>query len=202
MGTKLYVANLPNAPSELALRAHFSACGAVSDVAIVPDRNATGRGRGSALVRMTSAAGAARAISELNGAPFAGQLLQVEAAPDDRREGRASTNGKAAAEGDPATHAHITLQFREPANMTYELDCSGIAVVIRIFFPTADGLWRVAAQASRAPDAVPGSSAAATSRGDAFHSVAGACREGVESGALARVDWEAVENALRKVRAL
>lgn len=202
MGTRLYVANLPSAPSASALRAHFSTCGVVADVEIVPDRNASGRGRSSAFVRMESAAAAERAASQLNGAPFGGQLLQVEAAPDRGGDTPAPAKRKAAADSEQSERAHITLQFRESTNMTYELDCSGVTVVVRVFFPTADGVWRVAAQASRASDAEPGSFATARSRGEAFRSVVGACQEGAGASPLARIDWAAVEDALKKVRAL
>lgn len=198
MGTRLYVANLPDAPSALALRAHFSACGVVSDIEIVPDRNA-GRGRGSALVRMNSAADAERAISKLNGALFAGQLLQVEPAPDHPGDRRGAAHRKAEQAAEQGSRAHITLQFREAANMTYELECAGVALVVRVFFPTTTGLCRVAAQASGAPDTTPGTTAVAPSRLEAFRSVVSACREG---GALAHIDWEAVEEAMKKVRAL
>jgi RNA recognition motif-containing protein len=197
MGTKLYVANLPYAPSAIALRAHFSACGVVSDVQIVGDRNA-GRGRATAVVRMGSAAAAERALSELNGEPFAGQLLLVEAAPDDSPyEG-----GRSARRADPKDEApvRITTQFREPANMTYELDCAGVALVLRIFFPTTEGQWRIAARTGNGADA-PNSDATAPTRVEALREIARAGREGAV-GALEYVDWDAVEQALTKVRAL
>jgi len=201
MGTKLYVANLPYAPSALALRAHFSACGVVSDVQIVPDRN-SGRGRGSAFVRMSSTVGAERALSELNGAPFAGQLLLVEAAPDevaDRRSTAATRREKEQA-GDN-TGARITFQYRETSNMTYELDCAGVSLVIHLFFPSTDGEWRIVVQTSR--DAGASSTAAvAASRIEAFRSVARACREGVGFEGSGHFDWDAVEKAMLTVRAL
>jgi len=200
MGTKLYVANLPEAPSVHALRTHFSACGPVSDVQIVPDRNA-GRGRGSAFVRMTNASAAERAVTELNGALFAGQLLVVEAAPDDLVDRQAASKRKTEQAGEHSAPVHITLQFREAGNMTYELNCSGVAVVMRVFFQTTAGQWRVVAQPSRTPDA-PGTAAEAASRLEAFRSVARSCREGSSGDALQSIDWEAVEDAMLKVRAL
>jgi RNA recognition motif-containing protein len=197
MGTRLYVANLPFAPSAIALRAHFSTCGVVSDVQIVADRN-TGRGRGSAVVRMGSALAAERALAELNGAPFAGQLLLVEAAPDDSpREQR----GRETSRTEKADDSRITLQFREPSNMTYELECSGVAIVIRVFFPDPTGQWRIVAQASRDADA-PSAAAAASSRLEAFRELARTCREGADATVLHRIDWDAVERALTTVRAI
>lgn len=200
MGTKLYVANLPCAPSALALRAHFSACGSVSEVEIVPDRN-SGRGRGSAFVRMGSAAAAERAVSELNGAPFAGQLLIVEAAPDDVTDRRDAAKRRAERADGAGPGARVTLQYREPANMTYELDCSGVTIVVRVSFPSATGQWRIVVQASRDADA-PSTAGVAASRIEAFRSVVRACSEGVGFPDSGRVDWNGVEQALLNVRAL
>jgi hypothetical protein len=204
MGTKLYVANLPHPPSASALREHFSACGAVSEVEIILDRN-VGRGRASAFVWMGSAAAAERARTELNRSSLGGQLLLVEAAPDDfTRRDRPATPA-APQRGQQQTEseapARITLQFREPRNMTYELDCAGVAIALRTFFPTADGEWRIQVQTSTAPDAASTESTAA-SRVEALRNIARACREGGAVPALAHVDWEAVEQALVKVRAL
>ena len=201
MGTKLYVGNLPESPSAIALRAHFSACGVVTDVQIVADRN-VGRGRATAFVRMSDRAGAERAVSTLNGLPFQGQLLMVEAAPDgspshDERGHSARRTEK----NDDSSPARITLQFREPENMTYELDCAGVALVLRIFFQTDAGQWRIVAQTSNAPDA-PSTASTAPSRLEAFRAIAQACREPGASAAIARVDWNAVEQAMTKVRAL
>lgn len=200
MGTKLYVANLPNAPSALALRAHFSTCGSVSEVELVPERN-SGRGRGSAFIRMGSAAAAERAVSELNGAPFAGQLLIVEAAPDDAVDRRSAAKRREERTDDAGSGARITLQYREPTNMTYELDCSGVTLVVRLFFPGSTEQWRIVVQASRDADA-PITAAVAASRLEAFRDVVRACREGVGFADLGRVDWNGVEQALLKVRAL
>jgi RNA recognition motif-containing protein len=198
MGTKLYVANLPAAPSAITLRAHFGTCGTVTNVEIIPDRNA-GRGRGSAVVQMGSAAAAERARSELNGSLFAGQLLIVEAAPDDPtdRHGHAPRSAQKS-EGD--SQARITCQFREPSNMTYELDCEGVGLVLRIFFPTETGEFRVMAQTSGAT--TPTTDSTAGSRVEALRSVARACQADGAAVALAHVNWSAVEQALAKVRAI
>lgn len=197
MGTKLYVANLPSTPSAIALRAHFSACGVVTEVQIMPARLA-GRGRDSAFVRMSNAAGAERARSELNGALFAGQLLLVEGAPDDGATPRDRV-ARRAERGDGESKPHITSQFREPRNMTYELACSGVELVVRVFFADGDGQWRIAAQAGREANA-PSTSATAPSRLQAFRNLAQACSETATE--LTGVDWPVVEDALLKVRAL
>jgi RNA recognition motif-containing protein len=198
MGTKLYVTNLPKAASAHALRAHFGVCGVVADVHITPERNA-GAGRDSAIVRMSSPAGAERARTELNGAPFGGRLLLIEVAPDDATDRRERASRKADPHDDARTR--ITLQVREPTNMACELDCSGVTVVVRVYFPDATGQWRVKVHASREANA-PSSAATASSRLEAFRGVSSACREDVGTAAWARVDWEAIEAAMVKVRAL
>jgi RNA recognition motif-containing protein len=198
--TKLYVANLPHAPNALALRAHFSACGFVSDIEIVSDRNG-GRGRGSALVRMGSAASAERALSELNGSTFGGQLLLVEAAPDTGEDRSSSGNRREKQTEEDRAGVRITVQYREPANMAYELDCSGVTLVIRVCFPSATGESRIVVQTSREAGA-PNVAATAGSRIDAFREVVRICRDGVAVADFARVDWDAVEHAMLQVRAI
>jgi len=200
LGTKLYVLNLPLEPSAVALRAHFGACGEVSDVEIVPDRNG-GRGTGTAFVQMASARAAERAVNTLNGTLFAGQLLVVKPAPDvasDRRGGKGRDSDKNDEERVPA---RIAFQFREAANMAYELDCAGVAVLIRVSYPSSTGESRISAQATLTADA-PSVDATAASRIEAFRSVARASRERQDLGALRDVDWTAVEEAMLKVRAL
>ena len=198
MSTRLHVWNLPLATSVAALRTHFGVCGVVSDVQITRDRYA-GRGRDSASVQMGSAAGAARAVSELNGSAFAGQLLRVEGAPDEPGD----TRQRSKRQGGPSSSspARITVQFRQPENMTYELDCAGVSMVLRVFFQNAAGQWRIAAQGSREADA-PITMATAPVRTAALREIARACREGTGVAALRGLDWEAVEQALTNVRAL
>lgn len=200
MGTRLYVANLPAAPSSMALHHHFSACGMVADVQIVPDRNA-GRGRASAFIRMGSAAAAQRAVAELNGAPFGGQLLLVEAAPNQAGDEREASARRKEKQDEDGSGARITMQFRELTNMTYELRCSDVTLVIRIFFPTTTGESRILMQVGREADA-ESTVATGSSRIEAFRSGVRACREGLGLPELERIDWAAVEAALVKVRAL
>ncbi len=89
--TNIYVGNLPWSTTESELRAAFEAYGAVSDVAIIKDRN-TGRSRGFGFVEMDSAEEAAAAINGLNGAEMGGRDLKVnEARP--RTENRSGGSG-------------------------------------------------------------------------------------------------------------
>jgi hypothetical protein len=101
------------------------------------------------------------------------------------------------------TPARITLQFREAANMTYELDCEGVALVLRIFFPTdtGAGAWRIVAQASTSPDS-PSTASTAASKLEALRALARSCHDGGGLAAFARIDWNAVERAMANVRAV
>lgn len=197
MRTTIYVANLPENPNADALRAHFGSCGLVSDVKIVPDR-AVGRGRGTASVEMCNEAGTRRALAELNGSMFQGQLLLLEAGPSHATKRVAKRD---ADESGQDSRARITMQFRELTHMTYELDCGTAVLILRIYFPPSAGEWRVLAQASRG-DGAPTLSSTATSRVEALRSIARSCAESPHAGAFAHVDWTAVELSMTKVRAL
>ena len=77
---KIYVGNLPFSATEEAVRALFSAHGAVTSVAIPNDRE-TGRPRGFGFVEM-STSDAASAIAALNGHSMEGRALRVNEAQD------------------------------------------------------------------------------------------------------------------------
>jgi hypothetical protein len=98
----------------------------------------------------------------------------------------------------------ITQQFREAHNMTYELDCAGVSLIVRIFplegKPPADE-WRVEARLSDAQDAVVAIGAGPT-RAVALERVAAWWRENGAQKALANVDWTAIAQAMTTVRAI
>ena len=80
MGTKVFVGNLSFDTAEAALRTHFENAGVqVEDVAIVMDRE-SGRPRGFGFVQISSAEGAATAISTLDGQELDGRALRVNEA--------------------------------------------------------------------------------------------------------------------------
>jgi RNA recognition motif-containing protein len=79
MNTKLYVGNLPYQTTESDLQALFESAGPVSTINIVRDRD-TGQVRGFAFVEMNDAAGAQRAISELDQRDYGGRNLTVNEA--------------------------------------------------------------------------------------------------------------------------
>jgi RNA recognition motif-containing protein len=79
MSTKLYVGNLPYETSESDLQTLFESAGQVATINIVRDR-ATGQARGFAFVEMGDAAGAQKAISELDRHQYGGRALTVNEA--------------------------------------------------------------------------------------------------------------------------
>ena len=85
MTNRLYVGNLAFNATEILINKHFSECGEVLSVAVMTDRD-TGQSRGFAFVEMADAAGAKKALTELNGKEFQGRALRVDVA-EDRRGG-------------------------------------------------------------------------------------------------------------------
>ena len=81
MGNRLYVGNLSFDSDTSSLRAAFEAVGEVTDVHVVTDRE-TGRSRGFGFVTMGTAALAAEAIAQLNGANLDGRQLRVNEAEE------------------------------------------------------------------------------------------------------------------------
>jgi cold-inducible RNA-binding protein len=92
MGNRLYVGNLSFNASNDALREAFSACGEVTDVQVMTDRD-TGRSRGFAFVTMGSADAARKAISQLNGAMLDGRALKVNEAEERPNRGGGGGGG-------------------------------------------------------------------------------------------------------------
>lgn len=185
MTNKLYVANLPLDTTEHALRSHFAACGGVSDVEILPER-ATGKPRGLACVTMTSPAYATAALT-LNGVDFEGRTLRVSDSP-------------IRADKPPAPTVRIVQQFRERANMAYDLECSGVPLTLRIF-PSDGERWRIEARSTDAADAVVVSASGATRR-DALCEVVRAWNEGAASSSVRPLDGQDLLKAMGDVRAV
>lgn len=182
---KVYVSNVPLDASELALRTHFAACGGVCDVEILTE--ASGASRGVAHVTMTSPAYASAAL-RLDGAVFGGQALRVSDAPPARAEKK------------PANPVKIVQQFRERANMAYDLDCAGVPLVLRIF-ASGETAWRIEARATDAADAVIVESTAETRR-DALAGVVRAWNDEAFARGVRPLDGEGLLAAMRDVRAV
>jgi hypothetical protein len=139
----------------------------------------------------------------VGGRPGADPLRDRFGRRDEPRERDGNERGGRGRSSEPKedSPARMTVQFREAANMTYELDCAGNALVLRVFFPTESGQWRILAQAGSAADA-PSSDSTAPSRLEALRNIASASRDGNLAPALGRIDWNAVEQAMTKVRAV
>ena len=93
MGNRLYVGNLSYDATVDSLRAVFAEAGEVTDVHVVMDRE-TGRSRGFGFVTMGSAAEAAKAIAEMNGALLDGRALKVNEAEERQSGGGGGGGGR------------------------------------------------------------------------------------------------------------
>jgi RNA recognition motif-containing protein len=91
LAKKLYVGNLPFSATEDEIRELFARHGSVTSVALINDRE-TGRPRGFGFVEMEDA-GAASAISALDGQNFGGRSLRVSEAQDRRGPGGGGGGG-------------------------------------------------------------------------------------------------------------
>jgi RNA recognition motif-containing protein len=86
VGNRLYVGNLSFQAGADTLREAFAACGEVTDVHIVQDRE-TGQSRGFAFVTMATDAEAAKAIATLDGSSLDGRTLRVNEAEERQNRG-------------------------------------------------------------------------------------------------------------------
>jgi RNA recognition motif-containing protein len=93
MGNRLYVGNLSFQATSETLREAFAACGEVTDVHIVQDRD-SGQSRGFAFVTMGSASEAAKAISSLDGTDLGGRSLRVNEAEERQNRGGGGGGGR------------------------------------------------------------------------------------------------------------
>jgi RNA recognition motif-containing protein len=88
---KIYVGNLSWQTTETELRDLFSTFGDVQSAAVITDRE-TGRSRGFGFVEL-DAAGADKAIAELDGREFGGRSLRVNEAQEKRGGGGGGGRG-------------------------------------------------------------------------------------------------------------
>ncbi|KAG0256825.1 hypothetical protein DFQ27_005474 [Actinomortierella ambigua] len=86
---KVYVGNLSWRTTDDTLRAAFERSGAITDVAIMRDRD-TNRSRGFGFVTFSDQAGAEKAIAQFNDVEFDGRVLQVNLAV--QRSGHGGSN--------------------------------------------------------------------------------------------------------------
>ena len=93
MGNRLYVGNLSYHATQDSLREAFSACGEVTDVHIVQDRD-SGQSRGFGFVTMGTPAEAASAISSMDGSMVDGRALRVNEAEERQARGGGGGGGR------------------------------------------------------------------------------------------------------------
>jgi hypothetical protein len=137
--------------------------------------------------------------------PFSGRAPTVGYVPGrdftgSQPEGR---NPSGASKSVVANKIAITQQYRERHNMTYELDCAGQALVLRVFFPAEVGPveWRIEARGNDSGEAVVVDKVAAT-RELALQAVSGAWPAAPRHTTTPNYDWDGVTQALRSVRAI
>jgi RNA recognition motif-containing protein len=92
MGNRLYVGNLSFQATADTVRDAFAACGDVTDVHIVQDRD-SGQSRGFGFVTMGTAAEAASAISRMDGTSLEGRSLRVNEAEERQQRGGGGGGG-------------------------------------------------------------------------------------------------------------
>lgn len=190
MESRLYVGNLSDDVSAESLRRRFAEFGPVSDVQLATDR-ASGRLRGHAFVTMANAADAQTAMKELNGSLFDDRRIRVNIAGEEHDRTRAKR----------AERARITSQFRERTNMTYELDCDGVSLIIKMFPEDArEQSWRVEASTKGGGAVMEGAVVAASgpTRAAALEELS----RSSQAGGLLALDWPAILEALSAVRAI
>jgi hypothetical protein len=93
----------------------------------------------------------------------------------------------------------IVLQFREHANMTYDLDCEGVPLTLRVF--SAEEQWRIEARSKDAGDATIANGFGAT-RSAALTDVVRAWNEEARVRRSHTLDGAALADALREVKAI
>ncbi len=102
-----------------------------------------------------------------------------------------------------ARAGRITQQFREHHDMTYELDCSGVPLVLRGYFPNdaAESSFRIDACCGRPTPEASWISTSARSKGLALQKMAQSFCEAA-TGRASKLDWDGVAQAMPSVRAI
>lgn len=200
MSSRLYVSNLSQAATLASLRALFGRCGEVLEVEFAAERGSH-RPPSAAMVTMATAAAAEKALQDLHGRLHCDRVLMIGpggGAPD--RSWQEPERNRARA-GAPEVKAKLTQQYRDRHGLTYELDCSGKRLTLRVLFPTEDTrVWQLEARMDAQPTAV--ATGAAPTREQAFRVMVDDWASVAHSLSPAELDWEQVALALRAVKAL
>jgi RNA recognition motif-containing protein len=196
----VHVTNLSVEANVETLRAWFGNCGHVADVRLVVEPKSSDTPP-SAFVTMATKQGADQAVSRLNGALLGGRALALRLSDQAAQTGQQERAEKKAEAGRPKIA--IVQQYRERGNMTYELDCMGQALIVRVFFPRSDAPddWRIEARSSDKPQALAVSVGGA-SRQLAFDEVPAAWDSAAQASGGPTLDWSAIKAALLTVRAI
>ncbi len=135
--------------------------------------------------------------------PFSGRAPIVDYVPGRDFTGSQPEGRKPPAAPKNAAAIAITQQYRERHNMTYELDCAGEALILRVFFPPEAGPveWRIEARGKGGGEAVVIDKVAAT-RELALQAVSGAWPTPAAPTATPGYDWAGVTVVMRSVRAI
>jgi len=135
--------------------------------------------------------------------PFSGRAPNVGYVPGRDFTGSQPEGRKPPVLPKNAAAIAITQQYRERHNMTYELDCAGQALILRIFFPPEAGPveWRIEARGHGGGEAVVVDKVAAT-RELALQAVSGAWPTAAAPAATPSYDWAGVTVVMRSVRAI
>ncbi len=190
MSYKLYVSNLPVDMTETAIRNLFTAHGGVSNVEMILERN-NGMFGGRACVTMTSPSFFATALKNLNESWFEGQKLKVSETP-------ISAAGKDK-DKPPPPSVKIVQQFREKGNMTYDLDCLGLPLTLRVY--SVEDQWRIDARAKDEADSLHATGSGAT-RKDALTEVVRAWNEAATASGGRTLDGPGLFDAMSGVKAV
>lgn len=195
MSTRLYVSNLSTSATLSSVRQFFGACGEVVDVEFVAERS-PGRRPSSAYVTMATRGAAEQAVSKLHSRLLHDRSVMVSVAHGGDSSDRPERKPKAS-----PVAVSIAQQYRDRHGMTYELDCSGLSLRLRFFFPAeTGGEHRLEAHTSQAPQLVV--EATAPTRELALAAVAEAWRQLPAEQGAPLLDWALVVTALQAVRAV
>lgn len=181
MATRLDVVNVSSHADPDALRACFERFGAVLAVRLVAGDHA--------FVTMASDSDARTAMATMDGAVFDARRIGVSEAREQPRTERAKVR--------------LEHELRERCSVLYEIDHAGTPITIRMS-PTDDGkgepTWRIEATSVRPGDAVIRSQD--RTRAGALESIARSWREHAGRQDLPSLDWDAIIELLRAVRAI
>ena len=202
MDNRLYVTNLSYSANEESLRAYFGVCGAVSQVQLMAERQGI-RTVPVAYVIMATEAAAQQAVRRLNGTSLDGRALTVSAVAGNQPATQPREESRRSKAADTSPKIAVVQQYRERTNMTYELDCAGEPLILRVFFPADSGppAWRVEARNKDGADVATIEKTAST-RALALSEVAEAWQARATAAAVPTLDWQAVTRCMQAVRAI